>query len=139
MSIQEQQVIKEKYYNEAIRYMDNAKECLSKAKKEGNFYHDSKYVKMACGTAYSGLLVALDGFLTLKGVAKPNGKERKSIEYYQSNITKIDKKMLDYINTAYKVLHLYGYYDGGENVTVIKEGIDYTYKIIEKIIPNNEK
>jgi hypothetical protein len=47
--------------------------------------------------------------------------------------------MLDYINTAYKVLHLYGYYDGGENVTVIKEGIDYTYKIIEKIIPNNEK
>jgi hypothetical protein len=79
MSIQEQQVIKEKYYNEAIRYMDNAKECLSKAKKEGNFYHDSKYVKMACGTAYSGLLVALDGFLTLKGVAKPNGKERKSI------------------------------------------------------------
>jgi hypothetical protein len=137
VSIQEQQTVREKYYGEAIRYMDNAKECLSKAKKEGKFYHDPKYVKMACGTAYSGLLMALEGFLTLKGIAKPDGKERKSIEYYQSNITTIDKKMLNYINTAYKVLHLYGYYDGGENVTVIKEGFDHAYKIIEKIKPNN--
>ena len=41
MSIQEQQTLKEKYYSEAIRYMDNAKEYLKNAKKEGNFYHDS--------------------------------------------------------------------------------------------------
>ena len=108
MSITEQQTLKEEYYNEAIRYMENAKECLKKAKKEDNYYHDKKYVIMACGTAYKGLLLALDGFLRLKNI-KPKGKERKSIEYYQSNITKIDRKMLDYLNSAYEVLHLLGY------------------------------
>jgi tetratricopeptide (TPR) repeat protein len=135
MSVQEQQSLQEKYYSEAIRYMDNAKECLQKARKEDNYYRDPKYVKMACGTAYSGVLVALDGFLVLKGLHKPKGKERKSIEYYQSNITKIDKKMLDYLNGAYQILHLSGYYDGMQNAKVIKEGFDEAYKIIDKIKP----
>ena len=135
MSIQEQELVKERYYSEAVRYMDNAKEYLKNAKKEGNFYHDSKYVKTACATAYSGLLVALDGFFMLKGMDKPKGKLRKSIEYYQNNITKIDKKMLDYLNSAYKVLHLWGYYDGIENATIVKEGFDDAYKIIDKIKP----
>jgi len=134
MSINEQQALKEQYYNEAIRYMNNAKECLSKAKKEGNFYHDPKYVKMACATAYSGLLVALDGFLRLKDI-KPKAKDRKSIEFYQNNITKIDKKMLDYLNSAYKVLHLWGYYDGIDSVSMLKEGFDHAYKIIETVKP----
>ena len=136
MSTQEQQELKEKYYSEAIRYMDNAKENLKNAKKEGNYYHDPKYVKTACAVAYSGLLVALDGFLILKGIDKPKGKLRKSIEYYQTNITKIDKKMLDHLNNAYKVLHLWGYYDGIESVSIIQEGFDEAYKIIEKIKPN---
>ena len=135
MSVQEQQQTKEKYFCKAMRYMDNAKECLTKAKKENGFYQDKKYVRMACGTAYSGLLVALDGFFILKGFHKPTAKERKSIEYYQSNITKIDKKMLNTLNSAYKILHLWGYYDGAENATVVKSGFDEAYKIIEKIKP----
>ena len=137
MSINEQEALKEKYYSEAIRYMNNAKDCLAKAKKEDNYYHDQKYVKMACGTAYSGVLVALDCYLMLKGIDKPKGKARKSIEYYQSNITKIDKKMLDYLNSAYKILHLFGYYDGIENVNVVKEGFEEAYRIIDKIKPTN--
>jgi uncharacterized protein (UPF0332 family) len=135
MSVEEQESVKERYYSEAIRYMDNAKECLQKAKKEDKYYHDPKYVKMACGTAYSGVLVALDGFLLLKGIGKIGKKQRKSIEYYQSNITKIDKKMLDYLNSVYEILHLSGYYDGVKNATVVKEGFDEAYKIIDKIKP----
>ena len=136
MSAEEQYTIKEKYYNEAVRYMDNAKENLKNAKKEGRFYHDPKYVKTACAVAYSGLLVALDGFLTLKGAhTSKNKKQRKSIEYYQSSITKIDKKMLDYLNGAYQILHLSGYYDGILVASVIKEGFDLAYKIIDKIKP----
>ena len=127
--------VKEKYYNEAIRYINNAKECLVKADKDGKFYNDRKYVKMACGTAYSGVLVALDAYLTLKGIEKPKGKARKSIEYYQSAITNIDKKMLNYLNSAYQILHLSGYYDGLQNVAVVKEGFDLANKIIEKIRP----
>ena len=134
MSTTEQQALREEYYAEAVRYMDNAKECLKKAKKEDNYYHDKKYVKMACGTAYSGLLVALDGFLRLKDI-KTKAKDRKSIEYYQSNITKIDKKILDYLNSAYEVLHLWGYYDGIGDVRVLNAGFDNAYKIINKIKP----
>ena len=134
MSVQEQEQTKEKYYAEAVRYMDNAKEYLKNAKKEDNFYLDKKYVKTACGTAYSGVLVALDGFLTLKDL-KPKAKERKSIEFYQRNITRIDKKMLDTLNSAYEILHLLGYYDGITKVSVVREGFDLAYTLIEKIKP----
>ena len=133
MSIQEQEKTKQAYYGEAMRYMDNAKECLKLAKKEGKFYHDPKYVRMACGTAYSGVLIALDGFLLLKGIARPTGKDRKSIEYYHNNLGKLDRKMLDYLNSAYKILHLFGYYDGIENVNVVKEGFEDAQIIIDKI------
>ena len=138
MSTQDQQELRIKYYSEAMRYMDNATECLKKAKKEDGYYNDPKYVRMACGTAYSGLLIALDCFLILKGVHKPTAKERKSIEYYQKNITKIDQKMLNGLNTAYKILHLWGYYDGIEKATVVKDGFDEAYKIIEKVKPETE-
>jgi len=43
--------------------------------------------------------------------------------------------MLDYLNSAYKILHLYGYYDGLDIVSVVKEGFDEAYKIINKIKP----
>jgi len=135
MSVDEQNQIKEKYHGEAVRYMDNAKEYLKNAQKEGNFYRDVKYVRTACGTAYSGVLIALDAFLILKGIHKPKGKERKSIEYYQNNLGKLDRKMLDNLNGAYKILHLSGYYDGIEVVNVIKEGFDLANKIIGKIKP----
>ena len=138
MSITEQESIKETYYNEAIRYMNNAKEYLKKTKKEDNYYQDKKYVRTACGTAYSGFLIALDGFLVLKGIDKPTKKQRKSIEYYQSNITKMDKKMLLYLNNAHNILHLYGYYDGITDAIVIKRGFDTAYEIIEKIKPTAE-
>jgi hypothetical protein len=137
MSVNEQEQTKEKYYSEAIRYMDNAKDSLKNAKKEDNYYRDPKYVRTACGTAYSGVLIALDGFLVLKGIHKPTTvKQRKSIEHYQNNIAKIDKKMLDHLNSAYKILHLYGYYDGIDNAVVIKEGFDQAYTVIEKIKPS---
>ena len=135
MLIQEQQKLKTKYYGEAMRYMDNAKECLKNARKEDGYYNDQKYVRMACGTAYSGVLVALDYFLKLKGIDKPKGKERKSIEYYQENLSIQDKKMLNHLNVAYKILHLSGYYDGIESVNVVKDGFDEAYKIIERIKP----
>ena len=137
MSIQEQQNTQEQYYNEAIRYMNNATEYLKNAQKEGKFYRDVKYVRTACGTAYSGVLIALDGYLLLKGIGKPERKKRKSIEYYQSNIVKLDKKMLDYLVNVYNILHLSGYYDGINNVNVVKEGFDLAKTIIDKIKPTN--
>ncbi|MFA6924536.1 MAG: DUF5618 family protein [Bacteroidales bacterium] len=133
MSIKEQHEIRDKYYNEAVRYMDNAKETLKKAGKENNFYKDVKYVKTACGTAYSGVLLALDGYLLLKGIEKKKG--RKNIEFYQSSLTKIDRKLLNSLNATYEALHLAGYYDGTNFAPIIVAGFNEAYEVINKIKP----
>ena len=136
MSVLEQEEIKLKYHSEAMRYIDNAKESLQKAQKDGKYYQDQKYVRAACGIAYSGLLEGLDGFLLLKGV-KAKGKERKSVEFYQRNLTKIDKKMLSTYVSAYQILHLWGYCDGIQKVNVVKSGFDDALTLINKIKPKN--
>ena len=133
MSITEQQALKNTYYNEAIRYMDNARDTLKKAGKEGRDYLDDKYVKSACGIAYSGVLKALDGYLKLKEAGK--GKGRKSIEFYQEQVGKIDKKLGADLHNAYAILHLAGYYDGVTSVATIQEGFRYAEDIIKRIAP----
>jgi hypothetical protein len=137
MTNDEQNICKSKGYAEAIRYMDNAKETLKRAGKDGGNYIDAKYVKTACGTAYNGILIALDVWLKLKEVPEPSKKKRKSIAYYTDNIAKIDKKMGDSLVDAYNVLHLSGYYDGVRRVKVIEDGFDVAYEIIDKIKPEN--
>ena len=134
MTTDEQNTYKAEVYTEAIRYMDNAKEVLKKANKMDLFFEDPKYVKMACGTAYNAVLLALDGYFKLKGI--PSKKGRKDITYYQSNVGKLDKKMLDYLNEAYQMLHLVGYYDGSKNVKAIMSGFEFAYLIIDKIKSN---
>jgi hypothetical protein len=114
--------------------MDNAKETLQKAGKEDNYYSDKKYVRTACGTAYHGVLIALDTYLLLKGIKKTKG--RKSIEYYQEHISKMDKKLLKHLTVAYDTLHLSGYYDGNLSYHVIKTGFDEAYEIINQIKPD---
>jgi hypothetical protein len=134
MSIKEQQEYRAIHYAEALRYMENANASLQKARKEDNFYSDKKYVRSACGIAYSGVLVALDAFLVLRGVEMPKRK-RRSIEFYVSNVAKIDRKLLNYLNAVYDILHLSGYYDGIQDARVIKAGFENAYEIIEKIKP----
>lgn len=133
MSTTEQQAIKQTYYNEAHRYMDNARDVLKKAGKEGNHYIDDKYVKMACGTAYSAVLKALDGYLILKDAEKKRG--RKSIEFYKEQVSKLDKKISADLLTVYDVLHLSGYYDGITRVSTILSGFDAAEDIINRIKP----
>ena len=137
MSIHEQQQLKEKYYGEAMRYMDNARECLQKAQKDGKYYNDQKYVNMACGTAYKGVLMALNGFLILKDIEIPKGKKRRSIEFYHNSLARLDKKMLNTLNNVYKVLHLWGYYDGIEDVVIVQRGFEDASTLIDKIKPIN--
>jgi hypothetical protein len=138
MSIEEQQELKQKNYTEAMRYMDNAKETLQKAKKEGNYYQDRKYVRTACGTAYSGVLLALDTYFMLKDVELPK-KKCRSIDFYTRNVSRLDGKMLKYLDVVYDVLHLDGYYDGILNARIISEGFATACEIINKIKPSGER
>jgi len=138
MTNEEQNLYLSAEYAEAMRYMDNAKETLKRAEKQDDrLYKDEKYVRSACGIAYLGVLVALDAWLTLKGVQIPKKRKHTTIDFYLSNVTKIDKKLLDYLNSAYNVLHLDGYYRKEKTIKVIEGGFDAAYEIIEKIKPEN--
>ncbi len=131
--IEEQENVKQRGYTEAMRYIANAKDVLARAGMEDGHYKDRKYVRMACGTAYGGVLEALDTWLELKGIEVPIG--RKSIKFYKENISKLDKKMTVRLNGAYDTLHLAGYYDGNLNPNIIKEGFKEAMEIISSIKP----
>lgn len=134
MSASEQQELKESAYNEALRYMENAKEQLIKADKENNYYKDKKYVQSACGIAYNAVLIALNAYIKIKGItAKP--KEKKDIEFYQRTLNSIDKKLLKYVSDVYEIIHKDGYYDGITNAKVLTIGFDSAFTIINKIRP----
>lgn len=120
-------------YKEAMRYIENAKEDLKLAEKEGKFYKDVKYVKTACGTAYSGALFALDYLFEIKRI--PQRRRRKSIEYYQQGLSQIDLKLLKNLNSAYHYLHLDGYYDGVSDIKAIEAGFDSALTIIAALKP----
>ncbi|MBI5749563.1 MAG: DUF5618 family protein [Nitrospinae bacterium] len=98
--------------SEAIRYLNNAKEILGKAKIEDNRYSDVKYVQEACGTAYLAVLKAIDEYLLKSGVIQ---KELpKSIDGYRKAIQKYisvrNGKLLKEFGDIYDELHIGGYY-----------------------------
>lgn len=120
-------------YKESMRYIDNARENLKHAGNDGKYFVDEKYVKSASAIAYSGLLKALDFYFDIKKVEKKRG--RKSIEYYRTVLSNMDKKLLDNLNTSYHILHLAGYYDGEKKINVIEEGFDSALTIIAALKP----
>ena len=99
---------------EPMRYMENAKELLSKAPIEGNRYADEKYVKSACGVAYLGVLKAIEEHLIRKGLTK---KELpKKVEEYRNTLQRYvsvhNGKLLKEFDDIYDELHIAGYYRG---------------------------
>jgi hypothetical protein len=43
--------------------------------------------------------------------------------------------LLNYLNSGYELLHLYGYYDGGLKIQAIDAGFDDALSIIEALKP----
>lgn len=116
---------------EARRYIANARQILrEKAKKEGEFYKDAKYVKMACHTAWVGVLYLLKKVFEkeLNEILKKG--QREDINDYKRIVAKHDKKLLDNLDSAYTLLHIYGSYDGNRNVTISKTGLEQGEKVI---------
>jgi hypothetical protein len=111
---------------EAKRHLDNARTILrEKAGKEDDQYTDRKYVKLAGHAAYTGVLVALDGFL---GV---NTKKRKDVNWYKEQLASIDKKVLNNFVNAYEMLHLYMGYDGTREAVIAQQGLKRADEIIQ--------
>lgn len=110
---------------EAMRYLDNAKSILKeKAQKEDGLYQDKKYVKMAGHTAYVGVLFALDELLGGKK------KGRKSVEWYKSELAKMDKKVSSTFSNVYDTLHLALSYDGNQDAELAQNGLKRAEQII---------
>jgi len=122
-----------KYSNpieEAERYIENARQLLSeKAGKDGDYYTDRKYIKMAGHTAWCGVLVALDAALKIRsGMRKGH---RPDIKDYQEAISKVDKKMPRILMNSYDTLHKTLGYDGNLSFIVVQHGIKEAQYIIE--------
>lgn len=112
---------------EPYRYLENAKLVLKKkAKKEGRYYIDSKYVKAAGHYAYSGILIALNDWIEIqlgqKIPKRAKGKRGVDLDFYRSFLKTRNKKMLKYYNEAYNSLHLYAGYDGSLSVGNMQDG-----------------
>ncbi|MCL2207277.1 MAG: DUF5618 family protein [Fibromonadales bacterium] len=140
MTREEQNKEQKEGYALAIRYLNNAKETLKKAGKEGRRFKDTKYVSSASGIAYRGVLVALDIWLKLKCANLPKSdkhgrKKGVSVDFYRKNLMNRDKKLLDDYNDVYDSLHLLGYYDCIRSVATIEDGFKLAEEIIERIRP----
>ena len=122
-----------KHIIEAHRYIENAKEILrDKAQKEDGYYKDKKYVKLAGHAAYLGILVVLDGYFGIKK------KGCKSVDWYQEELGKVDRKILNAFNTAYEVLHLSMGYDGMPSAKIAINGLEEAEKIIHWVETKQE-
>ncbi|MCF0062115.1 DUF5618 family protein [Dyadobacter chenwenxiniae] len=121
--------------SEARRHIDNAKDFLSNnAKKQDGMYQDKKYVKIAGHTAYTGILLALNELLGEK-----NKKTPKSVEWYQMELSKVDKSLLSKFTTAYQVLHIDMGYQGSKSAKLASVGLEEAEKIIKWVETRLEK
>jgi hypothetical protein len=112
---------------EARRHIDNAKDFLSNnAKKQDGLYQDRKYVKIAGHTAYTGILLVLNELLGEK-----NRKTPKSVEWYQYELSRVDKSLLSNFTTAYQILHIDMGYQGTKSADLASFGLQKAEKIID--------
>ena len=99
---------------EALRYLENAKELLSKSPIEDDRYEDVKYVQEACSTAYLAILKAIDEYLIGQGVEIKDLPQ--SVEGYRKMLKKYlsvhNGKLSKGFEKLYKELHIAGYYRG---------------------------
>lgn len=121
--------------SEARRHIDNAKDFLSNnARKEDGLYQDKKYVKIAGHTAYTGILLVLNELLGEK-----NKKTPKSAEWYQYELSRVDKSLLSNFTTAYQILHIDMGYQGTKSAKIAALGLDTAEKIIDWVETRLEK
>ena len=113
---------------EARRYVANAKTILKeKAIKDGNRYTDSKYIKMAGHTLWTGCLLALT--FALKIETKKG--QRLDIKDYKAAAAKRNQKLLELLISGYNVMHLYMSYDGEKLYSISQSGVKTANEIID--------
>ena len=116
---------------EARRYVDNAKTLLvehGELDVETRSYNDRKYVRMAGDTLWKGVLIVLDAVFHVRS----DRRTRVHIEDYRDAIGKRDKKLLQFVNNAYELLHLVMGYDGVQSKATCDDGFHVANEIIDR-------
>ncbi|MEO5357941.1 MAG: DUF5618 family protein [Nitrospirae bacterium YQR-1] len=122
---------------EALRYLANAREILSKCQIDGDFYNDVKPVREAFGTAYLSILEAIDEILLKKGLSIKELPQ--SVDSYraalQKHISVHNGKLLKDFERLYGSLHIAGYYRGLiTEISAVKDYLKATERFIKKVI-----
>jgi hypothetical protein len=127
----------QKTKSEALRYLENAKDILSKSPIEDNRYTDAKYVKSACGIAYLGVLKAIDEYLLIKRGLSRKELPKKIEEYekaLQKHLSIHNGKLTKEFSTLYDELHIAGYYRGLlYHVDMVKAAFKAAKTFIDKL------
>lgn len=99
---------------EALRYLQNAKDTLSKTPIEDDYYTDIKPVREALGTAYLAILEAINEALLKKGITKKELPQ--SVDEYRKVLRKYfavhNGKLMREFEGLYDILHIAGHYRG---------------------------
>jgi hypothetical protein len=129
----EENEIRKLNYNEAMRFYKTAKKILRHAISiSDSAYSDKKYIEIACDMLCDGMFVALDGYLTLRGIEL---EENRDIGYYRRSLVYLDGVLFNLLNRVYEELHIWAYYDGIESSNILKEGFKEAKEIIDYIKP----
>ena len=124
-------MIKKDPIAEARRYVQNAHDVLHEKTKiiaETNKYEDPKYVRAAGNYLWLGVLHALDSIFHVRA----DRRTLVNIDDYLEAIGKRDRKLLDWVNNGYMVMHLYMNYDGITDIKVCKRGFELANTIIDR-------
>ena len=117
--------------SEARRYVENASETLKERGElnvETKRYGDEKYVRAAGNYLWLGVLMALDAVFHVW----TDRRKRVDINEYREAVGKRDRKLLDYVNDGYDVMHLYMNYDGNPIKGVSDDGFRLANAIIDR-------
>ncbi len=121
---------------EAVKYLENAKELLSRSSIEDDTYTEIKYVQEACGTAYLAVLKAIDEYLIKRGISQKELPD--SVDGYRDVLKKYlsvhNGRLIKDFNSLYKLLHIAGYYRGLlDKVEIVKDTFKIAKVFIEKV------
>jgi len=116
-------VPRKSYLEEALRYVEKARECLQKAGQDGDYYAEPKYVKMAGNALWNGVLLALKVKFPVKG--------SPDIMKYRQEVGNVNRNVLNVLNAGYDTCHLAMGYDGNISVAVCREGMKNAIELIE--------
>ena len=116
---------------EARRYVDNARRTLSENGElnvETKRYEDDKYVRAAGNYLWLGVILALDAVFHVRS----DRRKRVDISQYREAVGKRDRKLLDYVNDGYNVMHLSMTYDGAQAKDISDAGFRLANTIIDR-------